>query len=102
MALSLCRKQLVWLTGAVAELGINEPVPTALFSDNQSTINIANDAKISDQSKHINVHYHAVREQVQNGNLTILYVPTNENLADICTKGLPTVTLNRLRQSILG
>jgi hypothetical protein len=102
MALSVCRKQLVWVENAISELGLSNGFISAIHSDNQSAIQIANDAKISDQSKHISVHYHAVREAVQSGKLTILYVPSADNLADICTKGLPTVTLNRLREKILG
>jgi hypothetical protein len=48
MALSLCRKQLVWLQGALKELKMSSDIPTAIMCDNQSTIEIANDAKISD------------------------------------------------------
>jgi hypothetical protein len=67
MALSLCLKQLVWLQGAITELRISSDIPTAIMCNNQSTIDDANDVKISNKTKHINMHYHSVREQVMRG-----------------------------------
>ena len=35
------------------------------------------------------MHYHYVRQQLEDGNFGILYVPTADNLADLLTKHLP-------------
>ena len=40
------------------------------------------------RTKHIEVHYHFVRENVIDGEVDLLYVSTNQQVADILTKGL--------------
>jgi hypothetical protein len=44
------------------------------------------------RTKHIDLDIHFVRERVQLGDLSVLHVPTEEQYADIMTKGLPTPT----------
>lgn len=38
--------------------------------------------------KHLDTDYHFVREHVQQGDLEVLYIPTEDQTADILTKGL--------------
>jgi hypothetical protein len=100
MALALATKQWIWLTNALEEL--NVPVTNAaMFCDNKAAIDIAYNHKIGDRSKHIDVAYHLVRENVESGRISLLQVESAENLADICTKGLPQVTLRKLRTAIM-
>ena len=40
------------------------------------------------RTKHIEVHYHFVREKVIDGEVDLLYVSTNQQVSDILTKGL--------------
>jgi hypothetical protein len=60
-----------------------------LKGDNQSSIAIATDPKYRHRTKHIEVHYHYVREQVERGLIKLEYVSTKEMLADVLTKPLP-------------
>lgn len=46
-----------------------------------------------DRSKHIVVGFHFVRDKVAQGDLIVQYVPTQLQLADIFTKGLPPLSL---------
>ena len=41
------------------------------------------------RTKHIEVHYHYVRERFSVGEISLAYVPTQENIADLLTKALP-------------
>jgi hypothetical protein len=100
MALALATKQWIWLTNALEEL--NVPVTNAaMFCDNKAAIDIAYNHKIGDRSKHIDIAYHLVHENVESGRISLLQVESAENLADICTKGLPQVTLRKLRTAIM-
>ena len=55
--------------------------------DNQSTIQmISTTTKENLRTKHIKVRYFWLRERVEKGELTIVYVPTEDMLADMLTK----------------
>jgi hypothetical protein len=100
MALALVTKQWLWLTNALEEL--NVPVTNAaMFCDNKAAIDIAYNHTIGDQSKHINIAYHLVCENVESGRISLVKVELAENLDDICTKELPHVTLRKLRTAIM-
>jgi hypothetical protein len=100
MALAFTTKQWIWLTNALKEL--NMPLTNAaIFCDNKAAIDIAYNGKIGDRSKYIDVAYHLVGENVECGRISLLQVEFAENLADICTKGLPHVTLRNHRSTLM-
>ena len=59
-----------------------------LFCDNKATINIAHNPVHHDQTKHVEVDRHFIKEKLDGGIISINYVPTSQQLADILTKGL--------------
>jgi hypothetical protein len=63
--------------------------PTTIYSDNQSCIKIFENPVFHDRSKHIEIKYHFIGDRVQKGVVKLQYAPTNEQVADILTKGLP-------------
>jgi hypothetical protein len=100
MALPLGTKQWIWLTNALEEL--NMPVTNAaMFCDNKAAIDIAYNHNIGDHSKHIEISYQLVYANVESGRISLLQVLSVENLADICTQGLPPVTLRKLGTAIM-
>lgn len=101
MAMALATKQHVWLHRALTTL-LKTDVPAILSSDSKAALDLAHNAKLNDASKHIDVAYHFVRERVEDGSLILLHVTSQENLADICTKGLPRPTHEHLCISIYG
>jgi hypothetical protein len=44
-----------------------------------------------DRSKHIEIHYHYIYDMVQRGALKLLYVSTDEQVANVLTKPLSRV-----------
>ncbi|KAI1001438.1 Retrovirus-related Pol polyprotein from transposon TNT 1-94 [Podosphaera aphanis] len=101
MALALAAKQFIWVVDVLHRL-IDKDIPATLSSDNTAAIHLAHNPKINDATKHIDMAYHFVRELIEDGLLTLHHIPTDENLADICTKGLPKPKLNHLCTSIFG
>jgi hypothetical protein len=57
--------------------------------------------KIPDRSIYIDVAYHLVHENVESGRISLLQVKSGENLVNICAKGLPQVTLRKIRTTII-
>ena len=39
--------------------------------------------------KHINLCYHFIHEAVEDGKISVRYIPTDDNVSDIFTKALP-------------
>jgi hypothetical protein len=62
--------------------------PTVIYSDNLSSIQLAKNPVFHARTKHIEVHYHFVRERVLSGEVELQYVPTDRQTADIFTKPL--------------
>jgi hypothetical protein len=101
VALSKAATHFIWLKTALADLGF-PGTPMAMFCDNRSTIDLAENHRISELSKHIDIHHHRVRELVHDRMLPLMYIPTTDNLADMCTKRLPEVQLSKLRDITMG
>lgn len=101
MALSLATRQFLWVVRGLHQL-VDKNVPTALSTDNKSAIDLAHNPKLNDATKHIDIAYHFTRERVEDKSLTLLHISSADNLADICTKGLPKPRLGHLCTSIFG
>jgi hypothetical protein len=98
VALSLACRQMQWFQKAFADLRID--VQCALRCDNTGAISIAENDQVNDRTKHIDIHYHKVREEYRKGTFELLYVPSGQNLADICTKTLPKPTHEDLASTV--
>ena len=54
--------------------------------DNLNNIELAQNPVFHDRTKHIEVHYHYVRERVLSVEVKLVYVQTDRQTADIFTK----------------
>ena len=54
------------------------------------------------RSKHIDRKLHFIRERVENGEVGIHYIPTDDMTGDILTKSLPQVKVEKHRSVLLG
>jgi hypothetical protein len=81
-------KEVVWLRRLLIELGLDLDSPTVLHVDNQSAIAIVCNPKFHDCTKHIEVQHHFLRHKVEGEEICLEYTPTDEQTADVLTKGL--------------
>ena len=82
-------REIMWMRSLLFELGLHTPGPTTLLIDNTSTIRmIKNGDEVSPRTKHIHIAYWWIREAVAKRCITLSYVPTEENVADLFTKAL--------------
>ena len=65
--------------------------PITILSDNQSALEIAENPANYRRAKHIDIRYHAIRHYLRNNLITVDYVPSNAQAADILTKALGPV-----------
>ena len=100
IAASQATKEAIWLRRLLFDLGFDSDGPTELSVDNQGAIKLTKNDEFHKRTKHIDVRYHFVREKVANEDISISYVPSKENLADIFTKALPRDYFASLRTKL--
>jgi hypothetical protein len=98
VALNLCALQVLWLKLMLGtDLGVG-PMRADLKCDNQSTVAVAHNPIASDRSRHINVKHRKVQELISQQVMSVTWVPTTEQLADILTKQMARPQYERLRR----
>ena len=105
VALSSCEAEYVSLTSAVqegkflsqlyADMNNCDKNIVILYVDNQGAIALAKNPVFHQRSKHIDIRYHYIRLEVDNKNVELIYVPSEENVADIFTKPLTKKNLQK-------
>jgi hypothetical protein len=65
--------------------------------DNQSTCSVLDNPTENGKSKHLDVHWHFVRERVRMGDVKVTWVRSEDNVADIFTKPLVGKSFAALR-----
>ena len=94
-AASSC-SQILWISSTLQDFGIFiSSVP--LFCDNTSAISIAKNPVQHSRTKHIELRYHFIRDHVEKGDIELLYVDTEHQLADIFTTPLDVSRFASLR-----
>ncbi len=66
-----------------------------IYCDNISSILLANNPVYHARTKHIEVHYHFIREKVLAKEIDLIHVNTEDQVVDIFTKALG---LNKLKK----
>ena len=94
--------EIAWLMMLLGDLGIQVQVPVVIYCDNLSSIQLARNLVFHARTKHIEVHYHFIRERVLDGKIYVTYARTDEQVADIFTKALGAKKLKRFRAAMLG
>ncbi|GJZ87019.1 copia protein [Tanacetum coccineum] len=87
IALSGCCAQILWMRSQLTGywLGFNK-IP--LYCDNKSAISLCCNNVQHSRIKHIDIRYHFIKEQVENGVVELYFIITEYQLADIFTKAL--------------
>jgi hypothetical protein len=83
-------QEALWLRSIITEVFQSYDRPIDVFCDNQSAIALAQDHQFHPRTKHIDMHYHFIRWVIQKGMVRLMYCPTQDMVADVFTKGLPS------------
>ena len=97
IALSSAAQEAVWLRKLLMNLEFASDEPMLIYEDNQSTICLAKSNRNHSKSKHIDIKYNFIRDVINCEKVKLEYCPSNDMLADIFTKGLPSERFCRLR-----
>ncbi|GJZ59954.1 retrovirus-related pol polyprotein from transposon TNT 1-94 [Tanacetum coccineum] len=87
IALSGCCAQVLWMRSQLTDYGLGfNKIP--MYCDNKSAIALCCNNVQHSRSKHIDIRYHFIKEQVENGVVELYFVRTEYQLANIFTKAL--------------
>nr|GEU34813.1 retrovirus-related Pol polyprotein from transposon TNT 1-94 [Tanacetum cinerariifolium] len=87
IALSGCCAQILWMRLQLLDYGLGfNKIP--MYCDNKSAIALCCNNVQHSRSKHIDIRYHFIKEQVENGVIELYFVNTEYHLADLFTKAL--------------
>ena len=100
VALSTACQEGIWLRRLLDDISIKQHDPTVIFEDNQGAIQLSKNPKFHSRTKHIDVSYHYIREQVSQNTVSVKYCTSKDMLADIMTKGLSRVQFQKFRDML--
>lgn len=95
-SMGMAVSQAVWVKGLLSELCINTRFPVALYCDNKATIQITENPKYHERTKHIQIDCPFVRDKMQDGTISPIHLSKKGQIADILTKALPKAQHYRL------
>jgi hypothetical protein len=102
LAVSAAAQELVYLRSLLGEIGYRQEGSTTIYEDNNGCIDLANNPVGHKRTKHIDVRHHFIRQLVSDGTLELVYISTDEMIADLLTKPLQKVKNERFRDAMLA
>ncbi|KAK9739429.1 hypothetical protein QE152_g9006 [Popillia japonica] len=98
---SLCSAttEAIWLKRLLHDLGIETGIVN-IYEDNMPCIAISKDPVYHKKVKHIDIKYHFIREQIKNKIIEPIYISTQEQIADVLTKGLSSQKFTVFRDKL--
>ena len=88
MALCMAARHVNWLRDLLTELDLQKMVKgaTPMYGDNKAANLLSHEDIVTCGNQFIQLPYHYIKQEVKAGNITVEYIPTNDNEADLMTK----------------
>ena len=87
--------EVAWLCELLIDLCVDVTHKVVIYCDNLSSIQLARNPVFHARNKHIEVHYHFIQERVLAGDIDLVYIDADEQVADIFTKALGAKKLRK-------
>ena len=104
MTIKQVTKEAIWLKKLLIKLNKENAhyyLSTILIrSDNQGSMALAVNLKDHSRSKHIDIQYHFVQEQLAWDIISLSYIPTSNMAANGLTKALPKNLFQRFKRQL--
>ncbi|CAN0051501.1 unnamed protein product, partial [Sphacelaria rigidula] len=91
-----------YLFNLLRELGWSSIRPPIIFSDSQGALHLSSNANYRNESKHLAIRFFSLKDLITNGKITINYIRTIAQLADILTKHCERTTHHRLLDAVMN
>ena len=88
-SMSFACSAVIWLRRLLQEFNIFTKAHTPLYADNTSAIRIAKNTVFHERTKHIEIDCHFIRQHFVCEDISLPYISSSKQLADVFTEGLP-------------
>ncbi|GJT46560.1 putative ribonuclease H-like domain-containing protein [Tanacetum coccineum] len=95
VAAASCCAQVLWMQNQLLDYGFNF-MHTEIHIDNESTICIVKNPVFHSKTKHIQIRHHFIRDCYEQRLINVVKVHTDDNVADLLTKGFDLARFNFL------
>jgi hypothetical protein len=99
-AIANATAEIMWIQILLKEIGLQAPKAGKLWCDNLGAKYLSSNPVFHARTKHIEVDYHFVREQVMRNLLQIDFVPTGDQIADGFTKPITVQQLENFKYNL--
>ncbi|GJW40311.1 hypothetical protein Tco_0066156 [Tanacetum coccineum] len=99
VAAANCCGQVLWIQNQMMDYGFNF-LNTRIHIDNESTISVIKNPVDHSRTKHIEIRFHFIRDCYEKRLIEVVKIHTDNNVADLLTKGFDITRFNFLIVSI--
>ena len=99
-ALVECLKETLWLRNILKSFNIHCKEPTQIATDSESCRHIIDNGQYASRTKYFGVKYQFIKDHVIRNEVVIRHVSSEDNIADLLTKPLNHVKLEKHRLAI--
>ena len=100
VAATTAGQEILWLRNFLSELGYKFDSPSTLHIDNRSALCVAKNPEHHGRMKHLNLRFYWLRDEVEKGRIHLVHLRTDDMPADIMTKALGRVKVEKMVQMI--
>jgi hypothetical protein len=102
VALTHASKDILWIHKILKEFSFlhSLSLPSTLYCNNQGAICLSKDPTFYGRTKHIDVHFHFIRQTISLGAINLFYMPTEDMTADIFTKSLSCIKFEKFHADL--
>ncbi|KAA0041382.1 Retrovirus-related Pol polyprotein from transposon TNT 1-94 [Cucumis melo var. makuwa] len=100
IAATATANQALWLRKILLDLDLKQKKSTEILVDNKAAIAISHNPVFYKKTKHFNIKLFFLREVQKSGEVILVYCKTEDQVADILTKPLPTCKFEFLRSKL--
>ncbi|KAH9783113.1 hypothetical protein KPL71_009187 [Citrus sinensis] len=99
-ALAQATAEVTWIQSLLKELHIHLVTAPIMWCDNQSAIALAHNPVYHAKTKHVELDIHFIRDKVTAKQITVQFIPSEDQNADVLTKALTFNQFHYLRSKL--
>jgi hypothetical protein len=90
-----CAQDMLFIMRILESIGLKVQKPMVLEIDNKGAVDLAHNWSVGGRTRHDSVRQNFLRELEEQEIVTVKWIPTSENSADLFTKNLPGPLFNK-------